>query len=68
MNKTINVKKLIAIAETIIFSKFNEMNILKDLENIRLAIDVSGIIHRSKIHSNIKWWLQIINLMNKFNI
>ena len=48
-------------------NNFVNIKMLKDLENIRLAIDVSGIIHRSKIHSNIKWWLQIINLMNKFS-
>lgn len=31
------------------------------------AIDVSGVIHRAKIHSSDKWWLQFINLMHKFS-
>ena len=49
-------------------NNFVNIKMLKELENIRLAIDVSGMIHRSKIHSsNIKWWFQIINLMNKFS-
>ena len=37
------------------------------LKSKRIAIDVSGVIHRAKIHSGDKWLLQFINLMNKFS-
>ena len=42
---------------------------LGKLNSKTIAIDVSGMIHRAKIHSgNKKWFLQIINLMHKFSI
>ena len=45
------------------------INIIKlsNLNGTKLAIDASGMIHRAKIHSRNKWWLQFINLMNKFS-
>ena len=41
---------------------------LDSLKRKRIAIDVSGVIHRAKIHSGEKWLLQFINLMHKFSI
>ena len=41
---------------------------LELLKGKTIAIDVSGVIHRAKIHSGKKWWLQFINLMHKFSI
>jgi len=41
---------------------------LNSLKRKRIAIDVSGVIHRAKIHSGEKWLLQFINLMHKFSI
>ena len=40
---------------------------LDSLKGKRIAIDVSGVIHRAKIHSGEKWLLQFINLMHKFS-
>jgi len=40
---------------------------LSNLNGKYIAIDASGMIHRAKIHSRNKWWLQFINLMNKFS-
>ena len=49
-------------------NNFCKIKNLIDITDIKLAIDVSGVIHRAKIHSgNDKWFLQIINLIHKFS-